>query len=116
MAAHLILLLFLPIAYAQFIQRYNLVNGKPHWRRQIGNNFVNREVLQPEYPVYLEYNCHAMSAICNNVNSWINDPQKNTWPGRPGTWVFNYDMYASTEKQYSQGTKSTKPHKNREHR
>jgi hypothetical protein len=114
MATWLLVILFLFTADAQFIQHYNVQNGKPHWRRQIG--YPNWEVLQPDYPVILEYNCFAMPSICQNVNDWIADKSKSDWQGRAGQWVFTYDLYAKSKKAYTQGTKSPVAKPNRVHR
>jgi hypothetical protein len=116
MAAWLVIVILLHFAQAQFIQRYNTQNGKPHWRRQIGKGFENYEVLQPDTPVYLEYNCQAMPSICLNVQSWMKRTKQTTWKGRAGQWVFTYDMYASEKNAYTQGTRSSAEKANRQHR
>lgn len=109
-----VLALLLHISVAQFNQRYNDVNGVPHWQRQPLQ--PNRPVLQPRYPVYLEYNCAKLPSICLNVRQWLNDPQKSTWNGRAGNDVFTYDMYAAEKQAYLIAVKKPSKRRNREHR
>jgi hypothetical protein len=56
-----------PIAAAQFIQRYNNVNGVPHWDRQIAHGIPNVPVAQLTHLVVLEYNCAKLLSICINA-------------------------------------------------
>ncbi|KAF1941096.1 hypothetical protein EJ02DRAFT_209698 [Clathrospora elynae] len=103
-----VILLLLRLTQAQFIQHYNYENGVPNWRRQIAPHIINQPVIVPDFPIYLEYNCWKMPAICQNVRNWLNDPKLSKWPTRPGPNMFTYDMFAATKKAYSQGT-SSKP-------
>jgi hypothetical protein len=112
----IIFLLFFRYAQAQFIQRYNDVNGVPHWRRQIANAIPNLPVRQPTYPVILEYNCAFLPSICINARAWMSDPALSNWPGRAGPDVFTYDIHAGAVEKYSIGTYSRSFKSNGDHR
>jgi len=101
---HFLVFLLLRLTQAQFIQHYNYVLGVPHWRRQIHPSIPNHPVIVPEIPIYLEYNCWKMPAICQNAKNWLNNPKLSKWTTRPGPNLFTYDLYASEAKAYSQGT------------
>ena len=113
---HVVLFLLLRYAQAQFIQRYNNVNGVPHWRRQISNSIPNVAVLQPTYPVVLEYNCAKLPSICINARAWMNDPSLSNWQGRAGPDVFTYDAGSAKKAKYQKGTWSTAMKQNSDHR
>jgi hypothetical protein len=115
-AWHLVILLFFQYARAQFIQRYNNVNGVPHWRRQIANGIPNVPVAQLTYPVVLEYNCAKLPSICINARAWMNDATLSNWPGRAGPDVFTYDIDSSVPEKYTIGTWSRKKMDNSDHR
>jgi hypothetical protein len=66
-----VILLLLRLTQAQFIQHYNYGNGVPNWRRQIAPHILNQPVIVPDFPIYLEYNCWKMPAICQNVINWL---------------------------------------------
>jgi hypothetical protein len=97
----LVFLLLFQHVQAQFIQHYNTISGSPHWRRQVSKDSINRPVLQPAYPVYLQYNCWKMPAICNNARSWMNDATLPNWNSRAGQDVFTYDNDAGVKSRYN---------------
>jgi hypothetical protein len=107
------LLLFVCSAQAQFIQHWNWINGNPFWRRRIGNGYPNLEVLQPTYPVILEYNCAYLPSICLNARSWMFDAAISNWPTRGPRDVFTYDVQAASQATYP-GTRGN--YRNRQHR
>lgn len=95
-------------AHAQFIQRWTWQNVQdppgtgpyvptPFWHRESTKPL--RKVLIPESDIVLEYNCHKMPAICQNIRNWEADASKSQWLGRQVGW-FTFDMGHSNTQRY----------------
>lgn len=93
-------------AQAQFIQRWTWqnvpdANGNqiptPFWRREA--NLQLRRVRIPQSDIIMEYNCHKLPAICQNVQNWENDQTKSQWPRRQAGW-FTVDFGAGVKQHW----------------
>ena len=102
-----LVLLLLSCVQAQFIQRWTWQNLKapnsdvyiptPFWHREAIKPL--RKVLIPATDIILEYNCHKMPAICQNVRNWEADATKSTWAGRQAGW-FTFDVGQRAQQRF----------------
>lgn len=89
LAFNVLLTLLAALSRGELVQRWDIINGKPHWHRFANEPYV--PVLFPQHEVILQYNCYWMPSICQNARNWMNDLSKSNWASREGPDVFCYD-------------------------
>lgn len=97
---------FVGCTQAQFIQRWLWRNAPdadgnmvptPFWHREA--HLPPRPVLFPRSDIMLEYNCHKLPAICQNVRNWEADSSKSQWNNRRVGW-FTLDIGSSSKQRW----------------